>query len=50
MRVDARRNYDKLIEAARVAFSEHGSATGSVALTAGSSLGMLPRHAADSAS
>jgi hypothetical protein len=26
MRVDARRNYDKLIEAARAAFSERGSA------------------------
>jgi AcrR family transcriptional regulator len=46
MRVDARRNYDKLIEAARVAFSEHGSAASleEIARRADVGIGTLYRH------
>lgn len=46
MRVDARRNYDKLIEAARGAFSEHGSATSleEIARRADVGIGTLYRH------
>jgi AcrR family transcriptional regulator len=46
MRVDARRNYDKLIESARSAFSEHGSAASleEIARRAGVGIGTLYRH------
>jgi AcrR family transcriptional regulator len=45
-RADARRNYDKLIEAARAAFTEHGSDASleEVARRAGLGIGTLYRH------
>lgn len=45
-RADARRNYDKLIEAARAAFTEHGSSTSleEIARRADVGIGTLYRH------
>ena len=46
MRADARRNYDKLIAAAREAFTEHGSTASleDIARRAGVGIGTLYRH------